>query len=473
MKKYSIKFLGMILAVAMVVFSFAGCSGSSESQAPTPSSTTSSNEAPNPTPESTVAASPKELSGTVTFLSGETDDPQVTVHKQIIADFEKLYPNVKVDFVLSGLDDREEKILADLYAGAPVDIIQVDSESIGTYANANVLLPLDDLISSIGENDFMDGSRIILNGHDYGMPYSGCSMMMYVRTDLFKDAGLEYPKTWDDLLACAKKLTTGKQYGIVLPAGQNAATTLWLQMFINMAGGNVFNEELEPTLNTPEVIKALTLYRDLAQYAPSGITSYGYGEQISSFASGQVAMTMYQGRVIARMATDAPTLDDKYAIIPVPTTGNLNIQFGSYTYYSIGANCEHPDLAKEFLKFLTTGQNALNVAMSAPGHITPALRSVSGMVDSYNDDFVKSHLDKIKFSFDHASGVTFNEAANAGGVKGASFERNGILNVKYGYVRQNNILSKMVQRVIINKDDPAAVCADAQKELEDVIKQNK
>ncbi len=457
------RILSTILVVIMALLCLAACSQSAN---------TPVTKDPEAAPSSGTSSGADKLSGTVTFLSGETDEEQVTVHKKIIEEFEAIHPDVKVDLVLSGFDDREEKILADLYAGAPVDIIQIDSETIGAYAKAGILLPLDDLISSIGEDDFMDGSRIIVDNHDYGMPYAGCSMMMYVRDDLFKDAGLEYPKTWDDLLNCAEKLTVGDQYGLVLPAGQNNATALWLQMFINMAGGNVFNEKLEPTLDTKEVVEALTFYRDLAKYCPAGITSYGYGEQISAFCSGQVAMTIYQGRVIARVANEAPEIDKKYTIIPVPTSGKLDVQFGAYTYYSIGKNCKAPDATKEFLKFLTTGEKALEVAMSAPGHITPALHSVSNLVDSYDNEFVRNHIDKIKFSFNHAASKTFNEAVNAGGVKGSSFEYNGILNTNFSSIRQYNILSNMVQRVLIENVDPETVCKEAQQELLEILKNN-
>ena len=88
------------------------------------------------------------------------------------------------------MDDREESIMADLYAGAPVDLITVDCESIGTYANAGILYPLDELIERIGEDDFIPGSRVQIDGHDYGFPYAGCSMQMFIRTDLLEEAGL-------------------------------------------------------------------------------------------------------------------------------------------------------------------------------------------------------------------------------------------------------------------------------------------
>lgn len=415
------------------------------------------------------------LSGSITFLSGETDEEQVLVTRAIIDAFEQANPGCKINLVLAGMDDREETIMADLYAGAPVDLITVDAESIGTYANAGILYPLDQLIADIGEDDFITGSRVVIDGHDYGFPYAGCSMMMYVRTDLLEANDLSIPTTWDELLTVAKALTKDGMYGACLPAGQNNCTTLWMNMFINMAGGNVCGEDLQPTLNTPEVEKALAFYKELAQYCPDGITSYGYGDQITAFCSGRSAITFYQGRVIARVFSEAPDLLDKYAVceIPVPADG-ADLQFGSYNYYALGKNTQNPELAMAFLKFMCTGQNAADFALSAPGHITPSLYSVKALltdiVTTSDIPSIAENADKIVFSYDHAaSDKTFNESANAGGVKGTTFERNGILNTNYAYVRQYNILSEMVQQVLINGVDPAAAAQAAQDNFTEVL----
>lgn len=415
------------------------------------------------------------LSGTITFLSGETDEEQVLVTRAVIAAFEQENPNCKIDLVLAGMDDREESIMADLYAGAPVDLITVDVESIGTYANAGILYPLDDLIQEVGQEDFITGSRLQVNGHDYGFPYAGCSMMMYVRNDLLEAEGLKVPTTWSELLEAAKALTKDGRYGCCLPAGQNNATTLWANMFINMAGGNVCGTDLQPTLNTAPVEKALQFYKDLAQYCPEGISAYGYGDQITAFCSGKAAITFYQGRVIARVFSEAPDLLDHYGVYEIPTSDDgAPLQFASYNYYALGANTRNPELAKAFLKYLCTGQNAATFALSAPGHITPSLYSVKALltdiVKASEEPIIAKNADKILFSFDHAASEKgFNESANAGGVTGSTFTRNGILNTNYAYVRQYNILSAMVQQVLLNNEAPAAAAAAAQAQFVEVL----
>lgn len=149
-------------------------------------------------------------------------------------------------------------------------------------------------------------------------------------------------------------------------------------------------------------------------------------------------------------------------------------QFGSYNYYALGKNTKNPELAKAFLKFMCTGENAATFALTAAGHITPTLESVkellTSIINSSANPLITSSADKILASYDHAiSDKIFNESANAGGVKGTTFENNGILNTVYGYVRQHNILSDMVQQVLINGVSPADAAAAAQARFVEVL----
>ena len=54
-------------------------------------------------------------------------------------------------------------------------------------------------------------------------------------------------------------------------------------------------------------------------------------------------------------------------------------------------------------------------------------------------------------------------------MKGTTFETNGILNTNYAYVRQYNILSEMVQQVLINGVEPADAAKAAQQNFEDIL----
>jgi ABC-type glycerol-3-phosphate transport system substrate-binding protein len=69
-------------------------------------------------------------------------------------------------------------------------------------------LPLNDVVEGIGRDQFKTGAVLSLDESDYALGYAGGThSVLWVRKDLFEAAGLEYPKTFEELLVAAEKLT--------------------------------------------------------------------------------------------------------------------------------------------------------------------------------------------------------------------------------------------------------------------------
>ena len=100
--------------------------------------------------------------------------------------------------------------------------------------------------------------------------------------------------TYDEVTKFAEALNdkAGGFYGIALRGqpgwGENMAT---VDTMANSFGARWFDMDWKPTLDTPEWKKALTTYLNLVQnYGPSGVTSNGFNENLTLFASGKAAM---------------------------------------------------------------------------------------------------------------------------------------------------------------------------------------
>ncbi|STI86408.1 ABC transporter substrate-binding protein [Escherichia coli] len=93
-----------------------------------------------------------------------------------------------------------------------------------------------------------------------GLAVSGIAKMCWQK------AGLEEPKNWQQLLDVAQKLNdpANKKYGIALPTAESVLTEQSFSQFALSNQANVFNAEGKITLDTPEMMQALTYYRDLA-----------------------------------------------------------------------------------------------------------------------------------------------------------------------------------------------------------------
>src|SRR5213075_2812199 len=133
------------------------------------------------------------------------------------------------------------------------------------------------------------------------LPYVGNSQLFFYRKDLFQKHSLKEPATWDDVLAAAKTISEqetngayggGKVYGYVMRAAQgNAAVADFMPIFWAF-GGEMFDQQGESAVNSPEAIAALKFMIELGKYSPPGYASFNADEVGAHLAQGTAAMSI-------------------------------------------------------------------------------------------------------------------------------------------------------------------------------------
>ena len=150
--------------------------------------------------------------------------------------------------------------------------------------------------------------------------------MTYYRTDLFEKAGLKMPDapTYDQIRGFADKITdkANQIYGMCLRGkpgwGENMA---YVTSLVNAEGGQWFDMQWKPTLETPEWHKAITYYDDILKAdGPPGATSNGFNENLALFASGHCGMWI-DATVAGGLLYDKKqsTVADKVGFAAMPT----------------------------------------------------------------------------------------------------------------------------------------------------------
>src|SRR5262245_60558812 len=175
-----------------------------------------------------------------------------------------------------------EKELIDLHAhSGAYDLIMLDDPWFPKFASLNVLSDLTPLLQKRGktdtDNDFVPASMALCRepyqtGTLLALPYVGNSQLFFYRKDLFQKHNFNEPATWDDVLAAAKIISEqetngapggGRTYGYVMRAAQgNAAVADFMPIFWAF-GGEMFDANGQPTVNSPEGIAALKLMIEL------------------------------------------------------------------------------------------------------------------------------------------------------------------------------------------------------------------
>lgn len=264
------------------------------------------------------------------------------------------------------------------------DVMHVNFGGTAQLYSDEVLMPLDDIINTIGADDFSDAYKTVLtgaDGHIYGLPDWAMHTSVWYRKDLFEEKGLEIPTTWAEFKAVAEALNDGdamKGFPVPLDGVQVAAQTLYELMcskgvfFLDPDTGEyVFDKEKD------EMIEVIDYLVDLYKTAsPAGSLTWSWGDYRNALAvSGTVAMTLDMGAVIGNAQGNAPEMVDKLGCFDFPgVDGNKVASFGS-GYCFVGTKQESEErtaLVSEFLTKLYTPERAAERALSRPMFAFPS-----------------------------------------------------------------------------------------------------
>ena len=153
----------------------------------------------------------KDTSGTVRILMENVPDTDIV--KSLVPEFNKEYPNVKVDIETLTYDQMRDKLVSSFQASSPAyDLVIVDNPWMVDFANAKFLQPLDARIDSTPDydaGDFFPSLTEIttVDGVRYGVPFYNYALGYLYNTDDLAQARLAVPQTLDQLVSTSKALS--------------------------------------------------------------------------------------------------------------------------------------------------------------------------------------------------------------------------------------------------------------------------
>jgi ABC-type glycerol-3-phosphate transport system substrate-binding protein len=186
----------------------------------------------------------------------------------VIDGFKAKYPNVSVKYT-SGGDNLAPLLSTAVAGGNPPDIAALGQPGlVADFAKKGAIKPIDDLKSKIVDafgDDVAKAGQV--NGKQYAVMFKGAnkSTIWYNVAD-FKEAGIEPPKTWDDLI---KARDTLKAAGITpFSVGVDVGwpmTDIFENIYLRTAGADMYDKlsKHEIPWTDPSVTKALTVMKDI------------------------------------------------------------------------------------------------------------------------------------------------------------------------------------------------------------------
>ncbi|MEW1890135.1 sugar ABC transporter substrate-binding protein [Streptomyces sp. IBSBF 3010] len=271
--------------------------------------------------------------GEITFWDNN-GGPRTAVWKEIIQDFEKKYPDIKVKYVPIPIADVQSKYDTAIAGGGVPDVGGVGTAYLANMVSQEALEPLGDRIKDSSLNgklvEGMVESVKDAAGRDdemYTVPTSANNGALWYRTDLFKAAGLEAPTTWAKFYEAAGKLTDAKnnKFGYTIRGGAGSIAQA-VDAAYGQSGITEFWNGDKTTLNDPKNVAALEKYVALYKKAtPSADVNNDFTKMVAQFDTGTIGMLSHN---LGSYQDHLKALGkDKFAGIPNPVgDGGTRVQ---------------------------------------------------------------------------------------------------------------------------------------------------
>ncbi|MGW1677841.1 ABC transporter substrate-binding protein [Saccharopolyspora sp. NPDC002376] len=241
-------------------------------------------------------------------------------------------------------------------AGAGPDVFLLSPGDFLRYHNGGALADLTPHLEPEVRADFLpEVLRTRLVGDRvYGLPMEIEPLALYYGEAAMEQAGLaegDLPRTWDQLISVAERLTTPDRFGLLLETNPGYYQNFTFYQAMWMTGGEVFTpDQRQAAFNSQGVHAALQFWQDTvtAGVAPRRVKGSGGNDSISNIADGYCAMQQLGVWGIAEIAEQAP--DFRYGVVPMPspTGGGYTTALGSWAMVA-NAKSANPQAAAEFV----------------------------------------------------------------------------------------------------------------------------
>lgn len=389
-RSYAKKILAVTMAALMVAGMIAGCSKGGK--------------------ETDMASANTSISGDFAGEKGKPGSP-VTIKFRYWADntdYSALMQKIIADFnaengkgiTVVGEESPwdggaySENLFNTKMGGGDVDCAAWKLTSTPLFVNNDLLADLTPMIDGWDKkNDIDDNIYNIMkqaggSSNIYVMPWNIQILYVYYRPSIFKAAGIEVPKTYEEFLTAIEKCTMdtngdGKTdvYGFGM-RGAKGGQEPW-GSFIYGRGGN-FQD-----MTTPEAVAGMQDFIDIYTkgYVPPTAPSDGFNEIIANFKSGLTAMTIHHTGSAADMEA---TFGDDVSAFPFPPGKGQWTSMGD-TDTVIFESCKNKEAAFEWVSYLAAGKGQ-EMWCKGTGNV-PVSKSVQAEDFFQNNRFMKASID--------------------------------------------------------------------------------
>lgn len=298
---------------------------------------------------------------------------------QVLAKFNKTYPNIKVEVDAVENETYKTKIKTAIAANEAPDVFFTWGGGFSQpFVDAGKLLDLTPYLKDGTMKRLVGGAlqNQTYNGKVYSMPFSVWAGVLFCNQELFTKYNVKIPETFDQMIAAVKVF---KAKGVTpIEVGEKDR---WPGMFyqnilaIRTAGSKLCNQALakKASFNQPAFVQSAALLDQLVKAGAfdNGCLGITRDESEANFRMGKAAM-YYNGSWVAGSLNEkeAPAVVGKIAVRNFPAVtgskGEANgFLGGAVDAFAVSADTKYPKEAALFAKFVAEQQATIGYQLGA------------------------------------------------------------------------------------------------------------
>lgn len=345
-------------------------------------------------------------------VNGGFDD----VYQKSVADYNAAHPDRPVELQQFQNDPYKQKLRVAMGAGTAADVFSNwGGGGLKEYVDRGNVQNLTDELNRdpAWKGKFFPNvmAATTFDGKVYGVPFNGMEpVLLYYNKRVFADAGVQPPKTWDDLVSL---VSTFKGRGItpISLGGANKWTYLMYEEYLvdRLGGPRVFDDVAAGKPNAwmnPVFIKANTMIQQLVDAGafPDGFSSISYdtGQASALLSTGKAAMYLMGSWDFGSIRKSAPDFIKNGGLgwVPFPTvpggTGDpADVAGNPAMFYSIPTSTKHKDTALDYLKTAVLSDSYVDGLLT--GGTVPPVNGIAAKLDSHeNADWLHFMYDLVQ-----------------------------------------------------------------------------
>ena len=304
---------------------------------------------------------------TITALIGSSGPAETYAVNNAAKAFTK-QTGIQVNVVVAS--DLGQQLAQGFASGNPPDIFYLGNDQVATYAKAGDLASLDNLKNV---KSFYPSLRAAYTyqGHLYAAPKDFSTLALVINTNSWKGAKLtskDYPTTWKQLAAVAKKLTRNGQVGLCTNPEFHR-----LGVFMLQAGGWLVSKDGKTaTVNSKANVTAFNFVKSMIKAGSMKLTNQiGAGWGGEGFGKKECAMTIEGNWIAGAMKADYPTVPYKAVELPAGPAGKGTLQYDGG--WGLAAASKNKADAMSLISYLT--QTKVEMGNAKAFGVMPSVRA--------------------------------------------------------------------------------------------------